>query len=112
VKLEPAQAYRAGSSFTTGRLERYRLCSGTALRLKATAKQKEPAQPPWPIMTNYQQLRANITFRAAAAALAARPWTADRLPFDVSAGLSALALAKAEAPSEGGSLGPGGLVAP
>jgi len=27
-----------------------------AVRLAPAVKQKEPAQPPWPIMTNYQQL--------------------------------------------------------
>jgi len=57
-----------------------------------------------PPRLNHQTKRT----RAAADALAARPWTADRLPADVSAGLSAVALAKAEAPSEGGSLGVGG----
>jgi len=33
------------------------------VRLAPTAKQKEPAQPPWPIMTNYQQLSLIKPFR-------------------------------------------------
>jgi len=34
-----------------------------AVRLAPAVKQKEPAQPPWPIMTNYQQLSLIKPFR-------------------------------------------------